>query len=418
VTRAATDGCASPKDVLKALQVAPITNLPVHPGTAGNPGIELPLRRYGRKGSTPARKGTVLLVHGASANSNTFLLPGGGLMQFLKDQEWDVWTLDWRGSRDVIEGLSKTPGFVDGSFPAECVQFTIDKVAEEDFPQALDFIQKKLQSEAPQEGGRPGVQPISVVAHCFGSGAFSVALARGLVEGFGVENVVLSTMGLFYEVPWNGWVKVEDFLIERILGADPQVRAIDPREHLPGWPGWPADLASAYDLWPLKWLPDAGPTHADDTFNRLSFMFGRPYSPGLLARGIHGPVLDDLFGGMHLGLYLHAGQMVRRGYAARLNALDVIDRSRLKGRVGRPGVAMGDLEPAHFRNKQITLIGGAQNELWHRDSIDLMYEWLLSNGPRGRYAKHMYPNHAHQDLLWGGDPEDRTEIYGTIEKAL
>ena len=59
-----------------------------------------------------------------------------------------------------------------------------------------------------------------------------------------------------------------------------------------------------------------------------------------------------------------------------------------------------------FRSlRKVTLITGALNRLWHRDSIDLMYEWLVrgSAAYRGRVHKHVLPGYGHQDLLWGRD---------------
>ena len=272
--------------------------------------IDVFLRRY--RPSTQTEH-AVLLIHGASASSDTFLLPDGGLVYYLRNLGWDVWTLDWRGSREVVDPLSKVPP-LGGSIAAECNLFTLDRVVERDFPDALDFIRNMLSKESGAADSR-----IAVVAHCFGSGAFAMAIARGHIEGKGVRNVVLSTLGLFYETPWHGWVKAEDFLIELVLAETalqetPDCRAIDPRHA----PHWPAAMKQAFSAWPRTWLP-RGATAWDDVFRRLSFMFGEPYLRDRLAKGIHGPLLGDLFGGMHLGLYVHAGQMVRRGYSARLN---------------------------------------------------------------------------------------------------
>jgi hypothetical protein len=387
-------------------------------------GLDLLLRRYA---STAVPSKTVLLIHGASASSDTFLVPDGGLVKHLHDCGWDVWTLDWRGSLEIVDNLPPPPAFLGGSLEEECKLFTIDKVAERDFPEALKFINEKLVRETAAENPDPATRrapSVAVVAHCFGAGALAVALARGRVEGAGVSHVVLSTLGLFYEVPWNGWVKVEDFIIERILGASPAVRAIDPRVDLAGEElrgvrpplPWPPDMATAYGVWPRSWLPQ-GPTAADKIYNRLSFMFGEPYARALLAPGIHGPGLARLFGGMHLGLYLHAGQMVRRGYAAPLDAIDVVDRARLsRRRAVPPGGVVGDLRPTYFRDKTITLITGAQNQLWHRDSIDLMYEWLLGHCPGCTVTKHVFPELAHQDLLWGTTA--KAVVYGKIAAGL
>jgi hypothetical protein len=66
------------------------------------------------------------------------------------------------------------------------------------------------------------------------------------------------------------------------------------------------------------------------------------------------------------------------------------------------------------------LIAGARNRLWHRDSIDLMYEWLRSNVPAGArkpsIKKHILPDYAHLDLLWG--PNAREDVYELIKDSL
>ncbi len=368
--------------------------------------IPIFLRRYTPDPKASTKRGagrTALLIHGASANGDTFLVPHGGLMRYLRGEGWEVWTLDWRGSHDVVDGLRRDPDWSTN----ECPRFNLDRVSEQDFPTALRCIRETLDKE--RGGGEKS--PIDVVAHCFGAGAFAIALARGLVED--VDNVVLNTLGLFYEVPWDGWVKAEDFLIEKIVGDRPKHRAIDPRK----FDQWPPVMRRTYEAWPRSWLCE-GESEADRVFRRLSYMFGQPYLRERLAAGVHERMLGALFGGMHLGLYLHAGQMVRRGFAAPLDAADVIDRPRLGARFPRrvPIVeANGYLDVTHFLRHRITLITGAQNRLWHRDSIDLMYEWLRSNGCR-HVDKHVLPNYGHQDLLWG--EAARGDVYPLIQGGI
>jgi hypothetical protein len=369
-------------------------------------GLTLELRRFGPVDATAS----VLLVHGASASHETFLEPDGGLVRYLGqggEPPFDVWTLDWRGSRHVVERLLERPP--EESRDAELRRMTLDQAATKDFPMALREMERIL-----RDGRSPGV-----VAHCFGAGAFSIALARGQVPS--VRNVVLLTLALFYEAPWDGWVKAEDFILERVLSEAPACRAIDPRR--PG--DWPRAMAEAYDLWGRLWPFESG-APGDAVLSRLSFMFGAPYPKRALAPGLHGPALDRLFGPMHLGLYLHAGQLLRRGFAAPFDAPDVLDRRRrLSGGARRPRpppkgvVEADDLTPEPFRDKAITLITGADNRLWHRDGIDSMYEWLLAHAPaRGstpRPVKHVLPGFAHQDLLWG---TRRTEVYARIREGL
>jgi hypothetical protein len=115
--------------------------------------------------------------------------------------------------------------------------------------------------------------------------------------------------------------------------------------------------------------------------------------------------------------------MVRRGYAGEFNAPDVIDRSRLprartrRGRV--PGPATGDLASGPmFKDKRVTLISAADNRLWHRDSMDLMYEWLREHarGGSGAIFKQVYPGYGLQELVWGD--RARVEVFPKIARGL
>jgi hypothetical protein len=245
-------------------------------------------------------------------------------------------------------------------------------------------------------------------------------------------------MALFYEVPWNGWAKAEDFLMERIMAKAARSsapvanrRAIDanltplhrPRGGTSSDP-WPADMLRDYQIWPDAWLP-SNLRPSDRIFQGLSFMFGRPYQRPRVPRDLD---LAALFGGMHLGLYIHAEQLVRRGFADRLDAPDAFGRTRRSRSSRGPHHEhgggeghRGDLVPRHFLDKRITLITGGQNQLWHRDSIDRMYDWLRSQPCQHDPVKRIRPEYAHQDLLWGdtkpAGPKSES-VYDWIEQGV
>jgi hypothetical protein len=314
---------------------------------------------------------------------------------------------------------------------AEREYFNFDRIAEEDLVSALAEMRRRLGPAA----------TICVVGHCVGGAATSMAISRGRLDGFDVHAFVLTTMGLFFESPWDGWLKAEDYVIERVLSTHPGCRGIDPIQLRPrGIPlprskalPWPATFGEEYEAFPTAWLPPKSKVPEEDMLRRLTFMFGSPYEASELDPSLRGRILCRLFGTMHLGLYVHAGQVVRRGYAARIDVPDVVERPRLGApprahharRVAPrgpkpPHPPHGDLVPAHFRDKRITLITGAQNRLWHRESIDLMYEWLRNIDGRtssARFVKRIFPTFAHQDLYWrreGGD----NDVYAAIAAGL
>jgi hypothetical protein len=147
---------------------------------------------------------------------------------------------------------------------------------------------------------------------------------------------------------------------------------------------------------------------------RITFMFGQPYSPDRLASSLRAPVLESIFGPMHIGLYLHASQMVRRGFAAPFDAPDCNDPRPTRG--GSAAVRQSDLRPEFFRDKQVTLLVAANNQLWHRDSMDLMYEWLRRTASRESVKKLVFAGYNIQELLWGTRARD--DVYPEVERAM
>lgn len=383
------------------------------------------------EGAAPVGHRAVLLVHGGNTSSETFLVPHGGLAVHLRGLGWDVWLLDDRASPRVLDASILSGEPLGGSVAAERRFFNFDRIADEDVVSALAEMRRRLGPSA----------TICVVGHCVGGAATSMAISRGRVDEFKVHAFVLTTMGLFFESPWDGWLKAEDYVIERVLSTHPECRGIDPIQVRPrSFPlprakahPWPKTFGDEYDAFPAAWLPAAAAAPEDDMLRRLTFMFGSPYETSRLDPSLRGRILCRLFGTMHLGLYLHAGQVVRRGYAAQFDVPDIVERPRL----GTPPRAHharraaprgpkpahpphGDLVPTHFRDKRITLITGAQNRLWHRESIDLMYEWLRNIAdvaPSARFVKKIFPTFAHQDLYWRRDEGD-DDVYAAIAAGL
>jgi len=341
-------------------------------------GLKLPLRRFSPAGRRP--QSAVLMLHGASANSDTFLTPHGGIVAHLLERGTEVWLLDWRGSSRVVEDYG----------PEHAPLFTFERVAEHDLGAALAQIRRVS-----------SCRQLSVFGHCIGATCVAMALARGWLARFDVEQCVLTTIGLFFSASVDGFLKAEDGILERVGAEDPACTGIDPRHGS----DWPEQLRRAYEAWPACLLP-AGDTQADDVYRRASFMFGAPYRRALVADDVHARV-GNLFGRMHLGLFLQAGQCLRRGFAAAFDAAELGP--------GAEAARSVYLDPTWFERTRVTLLTGKSNQLWHRESVDKMYEWLR-NETRAEHRKHVLPKYGHQDLLWGRDAA--RDVYPLIEAGL
>jgi hypothetical protein len=350
-----------------------------------------------------------LLTHGGNSTGDTFLLPRGGLKDALLARGWDVWVLEWRGSPYVMDDVLALDPPLGGSAAEERRLFTFDQVVADDFPAALKQVRQAT----------PDSRPVVIVAHCLSAGLTALACARGALEPFGIRKIVLCELGLFVEVPWNGWLKPEDFILERVIHETPACRAISPRRP----DEWPPAFKTAAAGWPSAWLPAQGTTSFERMLHDLSFMVGPPYALDRLDESLRNASIEPFFGPMHLGLYLHASQSVRRGYLARFDEPDIIDRARVLPLFSRappePKPPLGDLDPQFFRNKSVALIAAGQSRLWHRDAIDLMYDWLQSIGgrdPSTSVTKHVFVDYGLQELFWG--LRAPAEVYPAIADEL
>lgn len=450
------------------------------------------LYRLPNEGKTP-----VLLLHGASARRQTFLIPSAtldgeprALAYWLHAHDYEPWLLDWSGSGNIVDRVVRDSRSQDPQTRRDAWK----KARWLDF---TNTAKKDLQDFAlPQIAHlRNDAARVAAVGHCMGAASLAEMVARfDPSEIRPLTHLVLLTMGLFYESPLASCLKNQDPLLDRLSSREQdELVAIDARRPAE----WPAEVDEIYENWPGKLRPHFGQqpqTRISELCDRLSFMYGAPYLEENLAPEIHhdsstiefrsgerlpcrgdaieapavgarGIVRDlhlssddcrgrqssgrislvrrigsfedaadcsarltcngrsfatvsrardcraqlwDQFGGIPLRMYAQGAQNARRGWAASFRAPPTCANLIGKVSLGR------------FRKlERVTLITGAQNQLWHRDSIDRMYEWLLrgaSPDERRRVTKRVLRGYGHQDLLWGDTAH--VDVFPLIEKGL
>jgi hypothetical protein len=346
----------------------------------------------------------VLLVHGASAGSRTFDQHEGGLRSYLTGKGWNVYTVDWRSSMLTAPTLLKNE-----SHPEH---YTLDGAAL-DLSAALEWVAKHAHTDE---------ENIAVVGHCVGGGLVAQAIARGEVEEgkekeeslrpflpstgpFKPKRVVLTTLALFWRVGVEGWFKGTDLVIDDVQSDSAAELSMSAGESK-----WPDPIEERFKLW-----LDSGLHHGCGIpfCQRICFMYGMPFRLDDVEY-IHNQVaLGQQFGAMPLSIYVHCLQNLRRGWLAPFNAPD-----------SRARVLVDEAARQRFANKRITLITGNENQVWHRDCMDRMYEWLCNGEPlNGRpqsedplIVKHVLPKYGHQDLYWS--TEAAKDVYPLILKGL
>jgi cholesterol oxidase len=360
---------------------------------SGDPPVHLELYRYiPERADVSGPRKPVLLLHGASASHQTFVTPNGGLAAWLAQGPFDPWLLDWRGSGRVVDNEHNRD-----SLRTKGDIYNFNLAAEYDIPAAIKEMRRLNVTEK-----------IAVLGFCMGGAILAESVALEYITTEDVDNIVLMALGLFYEATIDGRVKCEDRILEELKqkfslksGFDPWIDPRMDKNKLNLRSPWHEDLDKLYEAWPaaLKSHPELAQAEeaVNRMCNRLSFMYGMPYHHRNLVADIHGKqhkegLLPELFGAIPLHMFIHGARNIRKGHATFYN--------------GSAGEGRFLSREAHdkFRSfTRVTLITGALNRLWHRNSIDLMHEWLCRSTPDHlrRFQKHVIPDYAHQDLLWG-----------------
>ena len=384
---------------------------------------------------------SVLLLHNGSASSRVFLTPANesksgnrrnweNFVVYESDSSlvsWllfeagcDVWLLDWRSSFLVTDHFY-------ARYPERKVErykalFNLDQAATVDVPRALATMARELSREGEE------THEVYVVGQCLGSAVLAIAIANGVLARFNntmkdrnlsVEGVGHGTIGLFYDVHFDGHLKTQDFLLERIRS---RIAMIDPRtENCPNDLFHLDDLDRVYknwrNMWATHWSSKAGQwdtLSSNDAFcNRLSFLYGLTFKENNLETGVH-DVLEEHFGGMPIDILIHSVRNIRTGWAGPFlsgTSMAEVDQ--------REGHYLSENARAHYQDlARVLLLTGKDNRLWHRSSIDSMYEWLMrgSINRTKSVRKEIKTGYGHQDLLWG--PNSKNDVFGSFKWLL
>lgn len=307
-------------------------------------GLRLRLTRYRGGG-----KGPVMLVHGLGVSSLAFAVDtiDTNLTEYLYEQGYDVWLLDYRSSIEL---------------PYAPTQYTADDIARYDWPAAVQAVRALT-----------GAEGIDVVVHCYGAITFMMAMLAGLE---GVRSAVCSQVGAHLNViPAN---KIRSGLyLDKFLQAL-QVKNLtmytDKNDN------WLDHLYNrALRLYPV--------TEQEEQCNnpvcyRISFLYAPLYEHDQLNNATH-TAMHELFGIASVSNFAHLGVLTRAGRLVSAKGQDIymphVDRLAIP----------------------ITFIHGAENQTWTPASTARTYDWLAAHNGTALYQRHLIEDYGHIDCIFG-----------------
>jgi pimeloyl-ACP methyl ester carboxylesterase len=269
--------------------------------------------------------------------------------------------------------------------------FTLDDIAQTDWPAAVNFI---LQTT--------GANTVQVMGHCVGAMSAQMALLAGGLEGK-VRSMVSSQLTVQPVTNWfnqakadidlasilaqsklapilqrlsNAGLPVPQALIDALTDTN-DIDAITP-------PGASSDSDQLLNL--MAWYAPFGGDHPCDspTCHRIFAIFGPSYLHDNLNEATHNAI-RDFFGKVTMSSFVQLGQIVAAGHA--------VDASG--GDAYMPNVARLNL-PIHF-------IAGAKNLEFLPDTSLKTLRWLQTSLPKGAgpFSRKLYHSYGHMDFFIG-----------------
>lgn len=251
-----------------------------HDGPPG-PDANLALTRH--QGGT---KGPVLLAAGFAMQAASFAMPtiDTTLTEYLAEAGYDVWLFDYRAS--IVLSSCRT-------------SFTIDDIAQDDWPAAVDEVRRLT-----------GAESVQLLGHCVGSVTILMALLAGME---GVRSVVCSQ---FTVHPHPGWLnRAKNVLHVGEVLEGLRLRGIDD-DSAPTAPNKALDLLLAAVPLPR------GERCGRPVCRWLNATYGLTHAHGQLNEATH-EMLDEAFGFANVTGLEHLARMHRARRAVSHTGADI-----------------------------------------------------------------------------------------------
>jgi cholesterol oxidase len=332
-----------------------------HRGNPPGKNAWLRLTRYRPEG---AAKGPVLLAGGFGMSSRALIcdtIPRPNLGEFLVENGYDVWLLDYRASTDL---------------QSACDQFTVDDIATQDWPTAIAKVRRVAR-----------VRDVQAFGHCVGSVSLLMALLSGHPEMGHVRSAVCAQ---FTTDPMTS-------LLNRAKAALHLSEAL----HMVGLykvnPDTTFDVPNVLLDLILRLVPMPREERCGQAVCRwINAIYGCTHRHERLNDATH-QALNEMFGVGNIKSLEHLATMMRRERAVDFQGKAVY---------------------TNFTNMRIPImfLQGKHNHIFYPEGMEKTFKWLTSETDPSLYTKEILPDYAHLDAIVGR--EASTEVYPRILEHL
>lgn len=315
-------------------------------------GINVGLTRY-----QGGAKGPVMLAPGFSVRASSFATPtvDENLAETLVAAGYDVWLFDYRASADSGNSRTHPPAF------------TIDDIANYDWPAAAAFIREKT-----------GAASLQAMAHCVGSMSLLMGLGSGAITGF--RSAIASQLTLHPVTNWLNYVKA-DLGMAQLMGRLAQLGGV-----FDFTPDPASQTSNEIDVVAYQVPVPEGQACKNPTCRRVFAVYGPSYDHGQLGHDTH-VALAGMFSRISLKPFDQLQAIMEAGEAVAADGRHCYTSFEAARRMVLP----------------ITFLSGANNQIFYPESGQRTRAWLQLQNPdhADLYRQILLPGYAHMDLFIG-----------------
>jgi cholesterol oxidase len=241
------------------------------------------------------------------------------------------------------------------------MQASADDVAANDYPAAVDTVRDLT-----------GAETVQMVAHCYGSTTFVMAMLSGLQ---GVRSAVCSQIATNIKVPPATGIKT-GLHIPALLDA----LGVDTLTAYAGdHPDWRDRLYdTALNIYPIEREERCDSA----TCRRITFMYGPLYEHDQLSKESH-DALGELFGVASIASFEQLALMARTGHL-----VDAQGSEAYMPHLDRLAIP-------------ITFLHGSENLCFLPESTEITVNLLRERNGDDLYERHVIPGYGHIDCIFG-----------------